>query len=112
MNFQQHNVWDLSFFESDCNRDWRPFDVPTDQALFALAERGGRPRKLRQSIARWSPLQEIGIDCFAPTIPEGAAQSYALRTAAASKQNKILLVHSSLDDKTLSWIRTRYRYQR
>lgn len=42
MNFQQHNVWDLSFLQSDCKTViGRRFDVPTDQELFALAERGG-----------------------------------------------------------------------
>ena len=56
MNFQQHNVWDLSFLESDCKTViGRQFDVPTDQELFALAERGGADLEdLRQSIARWN----------------------------------------------------------
>ena len=56
MNFQQHNVWDLSFLESDCKTlIGRRFDVPTDQELFALAERGGADLEdLRQSIARWN----------------------------------------------------------
>ena len=56
MNFQQHNVWDLSFLESDCKTViGRRFDVPTDEELFALAERGGADlEELRQSIARWN----------------------------------------------------------
>lgn len=56
MNFQQHNVWELSFLESDCKTViGRRFDVPTDQELFALAERGGADlENLRQSIACWN----------------------------------------------------------
>ena len=56
MNFQQHNVWDLSFLESDCKTIiGQRFDVPTDQELFKLAERGGADlEELRQSIARWN----------------------------------------------------------
>ena len=56
MNFQQHNVWDLSFLESDCKTViGRRFDVLNDQELFALAERGGADlQEVRQSIARWN----------------------------------------------------------
>ena len=49
-------MWDLSFLESDCKTVLgRRFDVPTDQELLALAERGGADlQELRKSIARWN----------------------------------------------------------
>ncbi len=81
MNFQQHNVWDLSFLESDCKTViGRRFDVPTDQELFALAERGGADlEELRQSIARWNKgfsLAEpyrAAVSAIAATEGEGKA---------------------------------------
>jgi len=56
MTFQQHNVWDLSFLEPDCRTVvGRRFDIPSDQELFALAERGGADlSEIRQSNARWN----------------------------------------------------------
>jgi len=56
MTFQQHNVWDLSFLEPDYRTvAGRHSDVPSNQELFELAERGGADvSEIRQSIARWN----------------------------------------------------------
>ena len=66
-------MWDLRFLEEDCRTVvGRRFDVPSDQELFELAERGGASvAEIRQSIAM---EQGLGL-----AEPDGRAVSTVAR---------------------------------
>ena len=67
----------LSFLKSDANCDW-PFDVPTDQELCALAERGGADlQELRQSIPVNSQLLKLKRMFLDSVVSANSKRNYA-----------------------------------